>query len=90
MVIALKFLIASASIIAVQAAVAQESTTFTYDAKGRVVTVTRTGGPSGGVTTTYSYDRADNRTNVTVTGAPVGTGPASRAPAPLEDADKPK
>lgn len=61
---------------------AQETTTFTYDAKGRVTNVARSGGPSSGVSTTYSYDRADNRTRVQVTGAPAGSGaPTSEAPA---------
>ena len=58
-------------------AIAQETTNFTYDAKGRVVTVQRTGGPSNGSTTQYAYDPADNRTNVTVTGSPNGSGNGS-------------
>ena len=53
---------------------AQETTTFSYDAKGRVTKSTRTSGPSGGVVTTYDYDRADNRTKVSVTGSPNGNG----------------
>ena len=57
-------------------ALAQETTNFTYDVKGRVVTVQRTGGPSNGSTTQYTYDPADNRTNVTVTGSPNGSGGA--------------
>jgi hypothetical protein len=63
---------------------AQETTTYTYDAKGRVTGVTRSGGPDNGVATSYSYDQADNRTNVTVTGAPNGGGtdPGSGAGAP--------
>jgi uncharacterized protein RhaS with RHS repeats len=47
-------------------AYAQETTTYTYDAKGRVVGVVRSGGPSSGTNTQYQYDKADNRTNVTV------------------------
>ena len=50
---------------------AQETTSFGYDALGRVVAVARTGGPSNGATTQYQYDPADNRTNVTVSGAVV-------------------
>lgn len=56
------------------AAHAQETTTYTYDAKGRVITTTRSGGPSNGVNATYTYDKADNRTNVTVAGSPNGSG----------------
>ena len=56
------------------AACAQETTTYTYDAKGRVVAIARTGGPSQGVATTYSYDKADNRTNVSVSNSPKGSG----------------
>lgn len=56
------------------AAVAQETTTYTYDALGRVRTVTRSGGPASGASATYSYDPASNRTNVTVTGTAAGNG----------------
>jgi hypothetical protein len=55
-------------------AYAQETTTYTYDAKGRVVGVVRSGGPSSGTNTQYQYDKADNRTNVTVSGSANGTG----------------
>lgn len=51
---------------------AQETTTFTYDAKGRVVNVQRSGGPSGGAATAYTYDAASNRTNKTTSGSPNG------------------
>lgn len=54
-------------------ALAQEMTSYSYDARGRVVTVKRTGGPVAGATTAYSYDKADNRKNVTVTASPKGT-----------------
>ncbi len=58
-------------------AYAQEVTTYTYDSKGRVVTTSRSGGPSSGVGTTYTYDRANNRSNVTVSGSPNGSGRGS-------------
>jgi YD repeat-containing protein len=45
----------------------QETTTYTYDALGRVITVQHSGGPTDGTAATYSYDPASNRTNVTVT-----------------------
>lgn len=43
-----------------------ENTTYEYDALGRLVKVTHTGGPANNVQTTYSHDAANNRTNVTV------------------------
>lgn len=56
------------------AANAQETTTYTYDALGRLTKVERSGGASNGVTTTYAYDKANNRANVTTTGSTNGTG----------------
>lgn len=58
-------------------AIAQETVTYQYDAKGRVTNVTRSGGPSNGVATSYQYDTADNRANVTVTNSPNGNGNGS-------------
>ncbi len=52
------------------AAISAETTTYTYDAKGRLVQVVKSGGPNGGTTTTYAHDKADNRTRVTTTGVP--------------------
>lgn len=60
------------AIVAAVNAHAQETTTYTYDAKGRVVTVARSGGPANGTTTNYTYDPADNRSNVTVANSPNG------------------
>lgn len=52
------------------AADAAETITYTYDARGRVVQVIRTGTVNNGVTTAYTIDKADNRTNKTTTGSP--------------------
>lgn len=52
------------------AAVATETVTYTYDAKGRLTKVERTGTVNNGITTTYTQDKADNRTNVKTVGAP--------------------
>lgn len=49
---------------------ASETVTYTYDAKGRLVKVERTGTVNNGVKAEYSHDKAGNRTNVKVTGAP--------------------
>ena len=58
-------LVASFTIAA--AAVASETITYTYDARGRLVKVVRTGTVNNNVSANYSYDKADNRTNVNVT-----------------------
>ena len=51
-------------------AYAAETITYTYDAKGRLVKVVRSGNVNNGVTADYTHDKANNRTNVTVTGSP--------------------
>lgn len=48
---------------------AGETTTYTYDAKGRLVKAERSGTINNGVKTEYSHDKADNRSNVKTTGA---------------------
>lgn len=52
------------------AAVASETVTYTYDAKGRVVKVERTGTVNNNLKYEYTHDKADNRTKVKVTGSP--------------------
>ena len=63
---------ALAAIVAATAASAAETITYSYDARGRLVTVQRTGTPAinNGVLTTYVIDKAENRTNKTTTGSP--------------------
>ncbi|MBC7986993.1 MAG: hypothetical protein H7X93_10075 [Sphingomonadaceae bacterium] len=51
-----------------------ETTTFEYDAQGRLTESTRSGGPASGMVQALTYDAAGNRTNQTVTGAPGGAG----------------
>jgi hypothetical protein len=61
----------SLAIVAIPAlAIAAETIVYTYDAKGRLVKVQRSGTVNNNVTANYSHDKADNRTNVTVTGSP--------------------
>ena len=48
-------------------AASAETTTYTYDARGRLVQVVRTGAPQGTETVRYTYDKAGNRTRVTST-----------------------
>ncbi|MFN3818961.1 hypothetical protein [Blastomonas sp.] len=52
------------------AARATETITYTYDARGRVIKVERTGTVNNNVNADYTHDKVDNRTNVTVTGSP--------------------
>ncbi len=47
-------------------ALAGQTIRYTYDARGRLVAVVRTGGPAP-ATTRYVLDRADNRTRKTTT-----------------------
>ena len=49
---------------------ASETITYSYDAKGRLVKVVRTGNVNNGVTTDIGHDKADNRTNYRVTNSP--------------------
>lgn len=52
------------------AAVAAETITYSYDAKGRLVKVVHSGTVNNTLTSTYTHDKADNRKTVKVTGAP--------------------
>ena len=49
------------------AAWASETITYTYDSRGRLVKVVRSGTVNNNVQAEYKYDKADNRTNVNVT-----------------------
>lgn len=64
-------LIAGSAIIILSSipALASETITYKYDAKGRLIEVKRTGTVNNNVTTTYQHDKADNRKNVTTTGS---------------------
>jgi YD repeat-containing protein len=48
------------------AAIASETITHTYNARGRLVKVERAGTVNNNVKVEYKYDKADNRTNVNV------------------------
>lgn len=52
------------------AAIASETITYTYDARGRLIRVESNGAVNNGVITNYAYDKADNRILRNVTGAP--------------------
>ena len=59
-----------ALIAAARIASASETITYTYDAKGRVVKVERSGAVNNGVKYEYTHDKANNRRNLKVTGSP--------------------
>jgi phage portal protein BeeE len=71
-------LLTTAALAALAAApAAAEMITYTYDARGRLTGVARSGGPNAGATTTYQFDKADNRLAKTVAGASgAGSPPA--------------
>jgi hypothetical protein len=51
-------------------AFAGETTTYTYDALGRLTNAAHSGTVNAGLNQAYTHDAADNRSNVTVTGSP--------------------
>ena len=51
-------------------ALSAETITYTYDAKGRLVKVVRTGTVNNNVTVEYTHDKADNRTRLKTTNSP--------------------
>ena len=61
-----KIVFVFAALAATAAAMASETITYTYDARGRLVKVERAGGVNNNVKAEYAYDKADNRTNVNV------------------------
>lgn len=65
-----KSLAIAAILAATGSANAAETITYTYDAKGRLVKVVRTGTVNNNVTTEYEHDKADNRTKVKTTNSP--------------------
>lgn len=58
-------------------AIAAETTTYTYDALGRLTGSSVSGGPSSGVATALQYDPAGNRGNYQVTGSANNSPPVA-------------
>jgi len=65
-----RILLALAGLAVAAAAVAAETLSYSYDARGRLVKVQHSGSVNNNVITNYSYDKADNRTLRNTTGAP--------------------
>lgn len=66
-----RLLIGAAALLGFAAsAIATETITYTYDAKGRLVKVVRTGTVNNNVTVDYEHDKADNRTRLKTTNSP--------------------
>lgn len=74
------FALLSAFVVAMPA-VASEAISYTYDAKGRLVKVVRSGSVNNGVTTEYEHDPADNRARVKVMNSSNSTPTPTPTPA---------
>jgi len=77
-----RFLLATSAVAFAAAAQASETTTYSYDALGRLVSSASSGTVNNGLSTTLSYDPAGNRSCYGVTGAPTGSGSACGTPPP--------
>jgi len=62
--------IAALGLMLLCASPAYSAETVTYDAKGRLTKVVRTGTVNNNVTVEYEHDKADNRTRLKTTNSP--------------------
>lgn len=62
-------LVGAGSLLTCGVAWATETITYSYDARGRLIRVERSGDVSNGVVTNYTLDNMSNRTRVTVNGS---------------------
>ncbi len=65
-----RWLILAGGLAVAAAAYATETITYTYDARGRLISVSHSGTVNNNVVSNYTYDAADNRNQVTTAGAP--------------------
>jgi YD repeat-containing protein len=65
-----KFMILSLFLLGATHVSAGETITYTYDAKGRLVRVVRTGTVNNNLTTEYTHDKANNRVRVKTINSP--------------------
>lgn len=63
-------ILTAAGIAAAVGAQAAETINYSYDARGRLIAVNRSGSINNNVNTTYNIDKAENRLNKTTTGSP--------------------
>lgn len=61
-----RLLLGASAIVALTAAAASETISYSYDARGRLVKVAHSGTVNNGASACYAYDKGDNRSNVTV------------------------
>jgi hypothetical protein len=66
----LRIILTAGLALSATSAIAAETITYTYDARGRLIQVSHSGSVNNGHVTSYSHDKAHNRTNKTTTGAP--------------------
>jgi hypothetical protein len=64
------FICVAAMFAGMSPALAGETTTYSYDALGRLINAAHSGTINSGLNQAYTHDAADNRANVTVTGSP--------------------
>jgi predicted lipoprotein with Yx(FWY)xxD motif len=55
--------------VAASAGMAAETVVYSYDARGRLVKVERSGSVNNNVVTNYTFDKADNRTAKSTSGS---------------------
>jgi hypothetical protein len=72
--VAARFFLASSTCALATGALASETTTYTYDALGRLISSASSGTVNNGLATTIAYDPAGNRACYGVTGAATGSG----------------
>lgn len=65
-----RIIAAATALIAAAPAMAGETITYTYDAKGRVVKVEHAGTVNNNLKVEYTLDKVENRKNKKVTGSP--------------------
>jgi YD repeat-containing protein len=70
-----RFTFAFAALLACSLAQATETITYTYNARGQLVKVVRTGTVNNNVQAQYTYDKANNRKTLAVTGSSRSTPP---------------
>ena len=83
----MRSLLISVSVIALMipsGAMATETVAYSYDARGRLIKVIRSGSAqnNSNVTTDYSHDKANNRKQVITTNSPNAAATSSLAPRP--------